>query len=479
MAFHHKQDIIGLFAQHKVAANLLMIMMILVGILALSKLNTQFFPSFALDIITVRTEWSGASAEDVENGVTVPMEQELRNLDNLHKISSTSATGVSSITLEYEEGTEMESAVEKVKSAVALVRNLPPDAEDPVITRVTRYEPIARVLVTGQTDLGELRHLAYRMRDELLAKGISKIEIQGLPKEEIGIQIPSAKLQELGLSLDQIAQRIKTQSRDLPAGFVGRADISRQLRSLDQRRSVIGYEQLPLSIDQAGNQIKLGEVATIERRPRHGETTLGFQGQPAVELDLQRAESMDALKSAGILASWLDETRSQLPQGIELKVFDQSWQLIKERITLLLTNGGGGLVLVIAILFLFLHGRVAFWVTMGIPVSFLAALAVLYFTGGTINMISLFGLIMALGIIVDDAIVVGEDALTHYQSGEASLEAAEGGARRMLAPVWSSSLTTIAGFVPLMTVGGVIGNIMFDYALNTNEKKFVHFCSSL
>ena len=456
---------VALFAQHRVAANLLMVILILLGSWALSKLNTQFFPSFELDIITVRVIWSGASAEDVETGITIPLEQELRGLDRLHKMTSTSASSVSAITLEYKEGTNMDAALEKVNSVIRRTRQLPNDAEDPEVTRVIRYESIARVLLSGPDNLVELRHLAQNMKDDLLASGVSKIDISGLPEEEIAIQVPTTKLLELGLTLEQVAQRIKDESRDIPSGSVGRNDIARQLRALDQRRSVIDFEKLRLDSDIEGQFIPLGAIATIERRAKENQETLSYKNKPAVELRLYRDESADAIESAELLDSWIKKTKPKLPSDINIVVFDQKWQHIKERIMLLLTNGGGGLVLVIGILLLFLDKRVAFWVTVGIPVSFLAALSVLYLVGGTINMISLFGMIMALGIIVDDAIVVGEDALTHFQHGDEPIMSAEKGAHRMLAPVFSSSLTTIAAFAPLMLVSGVVGNIMFDIPL--------------
>lgn len=456
---------IALFAQHRVAANLLMVIMILLGSWALSKLNTQFFPNFELDIINVRVVWSGASAEDVETGITVPLEQELRSLDGLHKMTSTSADGICSITLEYQEGTEMDAALEKVNSVVRRTRQLPEDAEDPEVSRVIRYETIARVLLSGPDNRAELRHIAQNMKDELLASGVAKIDISGLPEEEIAIQIPTAKLLELGLTLEQVAQRIRAVSRDIPSGSVGRNNVARQLRALDQRRNVLDFEDLRLDSDIKGQLIPLGSIADIERRPQDNQETLTYKGKPAVELRLYRDQSSDALESAQLLKDWIKKTEPKLPPDIDFVVFDQKWQYVKERISLLLTNGGGGLVLVVGILLLFLNRRVAFWVTMGIPVSFLAALSVLYLSGGTINMISLFGMIMALGIIVDDAIVVGEDALTHFQHGDKPAMAAELGAYRMLAPVFSSSLTTIAAFAPLMLVSGVVGNIMFDIPL--------------
>jgi multidrug efflux pump subunit AcrB len=466
MPFRHRNDLIGTFAQHKVAANLLMIMMILAGGWGLSTLNTQFFPNFGLDLITVRIVWTGAAAEDVETSITAPLERELRDLDGLKKLTSTSADSVGSLTLEFEEGTDLGQALDDVKQRVSLVRNLPERSEKPEINRVVRYDSIARVTLTGD-DLSpdELRHMARRFERELLDRGIAKVTLTGLPEEEVAIQVPTAMLQELGMSLPEVGNRIADFSRDLPAGIVGREDAARQLRSLDQRRDAAGFASIPLKAEQEGRLIRLGDVAEIERRPRRGEVELSFHGRPAVELHLQRTEHADALEAARILDTWLQETRPQLPPGVRLEVFGETWKLIEDRIFLLLKNGAGGLLLVVGILFLFLNQRVAAWVAVGIPVSFMATLGVLYAAGGSINMISLFALIMALGIIVDDAIVVGEDALTHYRTGEHSLEAAEGGARRMLAPVSASSLTTISAFLPLMLVGGPIGNILYDIPL--------------
>ncbi|MEN8176638.1 MAG: efflux RND transporter permease subunit, partial [Pseudomonadota bacterium] len=279
------------------------------------------------------------------------------------------------------------------------------------------------------------------------------------------IQIPLATLDDLGLSLAQVSERIAAESRDLPAGTVGRNDVGRELRTLSQRRSELGFEQLPLLADAQGRLVRVGDVAEVEQRARPNQVTISYKGRPAVELQLQRSPGADSLESARVMQDWIDDARARLPPEVQITVFDESWQLIEDRINLLLKNGLSGLALVVMILFLFLNGRVAWWVMVGIPVSFMATLAIVYLAGGSINMISLFALIMALGIIVDDAIVVGEDALTHYQTGENSLEAAEGGARRMLAPVLSSSLTTISAFIPLLSISGFIGKILFDIPL--------------
>ncbi len=461
MSNQHR-DFIAIFAQHKVAANLLMIIMIMAGLLSLSKLNTQFFPTFALDIVTVAVEWRGASAEDVEDSISSRVEQELRTVDYVDKMTSTSSYGMAVVTLEFAEGTDMGKALDQVKAQVDQLRNLPSDSERPKVSLVTRYESVASLMVTTDGKLEELRYLVHQIEHDLLDRGISRVSITGLPEEEIAIQLSTKQLESMGLSLENVSQRVAELSRDLPAGEIGNDDTAKQLRSLDKRRDAQGFSQLAIQTDYSGRLILLDDVAEVERRPRRKQVNVFYQGKPAVEIALQRTENADSLKSADILDKWLADNESQLPKGVDVKVYDASWELIKERMDLLVKNGLGGLVLVIGILFLFLQGRVAIWVAVGIPVSFMATLMIMYLFGGSINMISLFGLIMALGIIVDDAIVVGEDALSHYQSGENSLTAAEGGARRMLAPVISSSLTTISSFLPLMMIGGTMGNILFD-----------------
>ncbi len=456
-----RKNLIGIFAQHKVAANLLMIIMLMSGIFALSKLNTQFLPNFELDIITITVVWNGATAEDVEESITKPIEQELRTIDGLNKMNSTSTNGFATIVLEYKEGTDMTWSLDQVKEKVALLRNLPLTSEKPRISRIMLYDPIANLLITGPANINELRYLAYKMESELLAAGISKITIAGLPKEELAIQIPIAQLEQLGLTLPQISKQIQDFSKDIPAGAIGRNDVARQLRSLEQRRDELAFSELPLITDKAGRYVKLDDIATIERRPKNGKTTITYQGKPAVELQLFRTETGDSLKSAKILHNWIEQTRPKLPPNIQLKVYNERWEAINDRISLLLRNGLGGLILVVATLFLFLNGRVAFWVAAGIPISLMGMLAILYATGGSINMVSLFAMIMALGVVVDDAIVVGEDGFTHFQTGERSLLAAEGGAQRMLAPVTAASLTTISAFLPLMMIGGRMGNILY------------------
>jgi len=455
------RSILSRFARHRVAPNLVMLLMLLGGIFAISRMNIQFFPNFALDVVTVQVVWTGASSEDIERGITDPLEERLRSVPDVKKMTSTSAQGVSNITLEFEEGTNPVLALDNVREQVDTFRNFPADAEKPQISKVARFDPIARVLLYGDVNRDALREWADKYKRELLSAGIDRIDINGLPDQQISIAVGSRQLAELNRSLSQIGSQVGAYSRDLPAGVAGDADIGRELRSTDQRRSPLAFEDIPV-MTGGDTHITLGDIGKVHREDRRGSQTLTYDGKPAVEMMLQRSEHGNSLTAARKLEKWLKQVRPTLPQGLHLKVYDEAWRLIDDRINLLLTNGLGGLALVLVLLYLFLPSRVAFWVAAGIPAAFMAAMALLWLIGGSINMISLFALIMALGVIVDDAIVVGEDADAHFRAGEAPLKASEGAAQRMFWPVFASSLTTVAAFMPLLAVGGIIGKILVD-----------------
>jgi len=459
MTDSHK-GLIAVFARHPVAANLSMAIMCTSGVWALLQLNKQFFPDFTLGTITVTTTWSGANANDVESSITVPLEQAMRNVDLVKRISSTSREGVSIVVVEFKDGTDLDHAADQVKQEVDGVNNLPPDAEEPNVTRAVDYEDIAKLILAGGAPLRDLALLAREYERQLLDRGISKVTMAGLPSEEIAIQVPQLKIAELGLSLVDIGERLSSFSQDLPGGAAGRSESLQQIRFLNQRRGEIAFEQMPFVSDADGRELRLGDIAEVTRRSRSGQATLYYQDNPAIELTLFRIEKNDSLEAARILQRWLADVRPNLPAGVTLAVAGESWVFLQQRINLLLKNGAGGLILVVLILYLFTTARIAFWIAAGIPISILGMLCVYYFAGGTINMLSMFAMIMALGIIVDDAIVVGENVLTRYQRGAGPLDASVEGARHMLAPVIASSCTTVAAFLPLLILGGIFGAIL-------------------
>ncbi|SIO10971.1 Multidrug efflux pump subunit AcrB [Sulfurivirga caldicuralii] len=460
MAKVHSHGLIGAFARHPVAANLTMIIILLLGAVALMKLNVQFFPNFQLEMIQIRVIWPGANAEDVERSITRSIERALRTEDGLDQMSSTSSEGMAVIMLKYLDGTNMIEALERVRQKVTALRNLPEDAQKPVIEHVQRYERIAKItLVSEQGDLMALRAWAQRFERELLDAGVDRVIFSGLPDLRLRVEIPQENLIRSDQTLPQWGSLIARQSRDLPLGSVGERESARDLRFSEKRESPTAVANLSVPTADVPD-LRLRDIGTA-RWAVSSSAPLEWLGQArAVTLEVQRSENGNTLKSAKIVYDWLQRARAELPQGMKLVIHDETWSLVKQRIMLLVNNGLGGLLLVLAVLFIFMNGRVAFWVAVGIPTSFAATLAIMWLTGGSINMVSLFALIMALGIIVDDAIVVGEDALAHYERGEPPLQAAEGGAHRMAAPVTAASLTTIAAFLPLMMLTGTMGNIL-------------------
>ena len=454
-------SLIDYFTRHKVASNLVMVMMILSGLWAATRINTQLNPSMSIPVVTIRASWQGASAEDVEQLIVVPIEQRLANITGLQELYSTSLIGSAYVQLQFNFDADMTTSLDLVKNSLAQIRNFPVEMEPILVSRLENYEEIGVVVVSAEGGLAELIPLVRSMEKELYRRGIERIDFDGMPEEEIAIQVSIAQLMELESSLDSIASEVRQRSRNSPAGTVGRAQAEMQLRSLDQKRQVSEFEQMEVALQSGGRLTRLGDIATIEKRAKVGQPSLSREGKVAIEIELYRLTTTDAIDTADIVHEWLDETRLTLPEGVEIILYQEAWVLLKEQLRVIFENGSSGLILVLLTLFLFLNGKVGWWVMIGIPVSFLFATLLFYgFYGGSINILTLVAFIMALGIVVDDAIVVGEDAMTLFEQGLSPEEAAAGGAKRMFGPVITSSLTTLAAFVPLILMGGEIGAVI-------------------
>jgi len=451
--------LVRLFVRHRNAANLLMILALIGGAVALSQLNTQFFPTLGFDIVRVDVEWPGAAAEDVEESIVQVIEPEVRFLDGVHRVTGTAREGFGSVVVEFVDGTDMQEARAEVETAVGRLTTLPEEAEEPQISRVVPYETVSRLAVSGPYDEAALKQLAQDVRDDLLDRGIDRVVLFGARDEEIWIEVDEATLRRLGLTLEGIADRVAQVSQDVPLGRVEGA-FEQQLRSLGLRRTAGDFAGIEVRSFETGEKIFLGDIARLTDAFERAQPTADRDGRPAVEIEIQRATTADALVASATVRDYLAEREGTWPAGVQVEQYDVLADLIEDRIDLLIRNGAGGLALVLAVLFVFLNARVAFWIAAGIPVSLAATAVVMLATGQSINMLSLFGMIMALGIIVDDAIVVGEHAAHRRALGMAPLEAAETGALRMLAPVTAASLTTIATFLPILLIGDVIGQIV-------------------
>ncbi len=452
-------QLIAIFVRHRTAANLLMAFMIIGGLVSLTRLNTQFFPDFGIDVIVIEVEWPGASAEDVDTNIAQAIEPEVRFLDGVKTVRSTSREGFATIVVEFNPGSDMQAALANVETGVGQVRTLPEDAERPEVRRVVRYDTISRIVISGPYPEIALKRIAKRIRDDLLDRGIDKVDLIGVRDEEIWVEVWPETLLRLNLTIADIAQRIKQTSQDIPSGDTGGA-LEQQIRSLGLQRDADGIGSVEVRALDNGQKILLRDVSHVHEAFEEGGTTLRRHGNQAVELHVQRAVNADALKLAATVNAYLEEVKSSIPPKLTIEKYTVLADLIGDRINLLVENGLGGLFLVILILFLFLNGPVAFWVAAGIPVALLATMVIMFVTGQSINMVNLFGMIMALGIIVDDAIVVGEHAETQRRSGLSAADAAIAGANRMAVPVLCASLTTVAAFSPLLLITDIIGEII-------------------
>ncbi len=451
--------IIGVFARHPTAANLLMILMVISGFFALNRMNTQFFPDFGIDIVLVSVEWPGASAEDVDTNIVQAIEPEVRFLDSVKRVRSSSVEGLATILVEFNAGTDMQAALSDVETAVSTVTTLPDDAEQPEVRKIVRYDTISRLVLSGPVSEATLKAVAKRIRSGLLDNGIDQVDLFGDRDEEIWVEIKPERLLELDLTLEQVSEKIRETSQDLPSGDTS-GSVEMQIRSLGLLKTADGLGGVEVRALENGQKIYLRDIAAVGEEFEEAGNEARRNGFRAIEIFVKRAVNADALELAEITSAYVDEVRPTLPTSITLEQYDIQASLIESRINLLLKNGLSGLVLVLIVLFVFLNAPVAFWVAAGIPVALLATTLFMLMSGQTVNMLSLFGIIMALGIVVDDAIVVGEHAETKRREGLSPIEAAIAGARRMAAPVLAASLTTIAAFTPLLIISDIIGQII-------------------
>ena len=452
-------NITKFFSSHKTASNVLMVIILLFGLLGLLKLNVQSLPDFGFDLITVSVEWKSASPRDVENQIIKAIEPEVRAIDGVRKVISTAREGIGQLSIEFVKNTDMQRALSDVNSAVTRILSLPGDADKPKVRRIIRYETIGRLLLYGDVSEAQLREVAKNIRDDLLNLGIDKINILGMRDKEIIVAVEPLSLMSFHKTIKDLANNIFAFSKDFPAGTIEGSD-RRKIKISGKKNTIEQLQTIPIVNGKEGEQINLGDISNIYTH-FDNEGPYGLvNNKQAISIDIKRATGRNALKMARILENYIDNYQQRLPQNLDLKIYDLSVQSVRDRINLLIKNGLGGLILVVIILFLFLSGRVALWVAFGIPIALSGTLGVMLISGQSINMVSLFALIMMIGIIVDDAIVVAEYAQTCHENGDDSFLAANRGASRMFVPVFTAAITTVAAFIPIFLISGIIGQVI-------------------
>jgi multidrug efflux pump subunit AcrB len=452
------RPVIELFSRHRNAANLLFFSMFMLGFFGLQQLNTQFFPTVEMKAVNIVVPWPGATAQDIDKNIVATIEPEVRFLDGVKEVNSTSRLGVASITVRYYPTTDMQRAVGDVEAAVNGIVTLPKDIERPVISQASFFEPVASVLVSGPYDERALRSYAKRIRDGLLDAGVDKVIFEGLRDGEIWVETEASQLRRYDITNGQIAGKVAGSSLDVPGGVI-RGKVERQVRAVGLAMDVDDVADIKLRANADGRALTIGDVARVQDTFDANQPTLWTGENRAIRLILSRSKSSDSLQITARTRAFLEETRPTLPPTLQVELFEVAADQLRARINVLLFNGLGGMVLVLCILFLFLNGRIAFWVAAGIPASIMATFGLMWAMGLSINVLSTFALIMTIGIIVDDAIVVGEHSATLSENGLSPQAAAEGGAIGMTTPVFSAALTTLAAFMPLLTLTDEFGQI--------------------
>ena len=453
-----ESNFLRFFVQHRTSANIIMIIMIVVGVLSIGRLNKQFFPDFDVDLIAVSIDWPGATAEEIDQNIIQLLEPELRPISGVKKVYSKSVEGVGSTRVEFKYGQDIQKARTDIETAVSRI-NFPENSNKPKIVIGEFFDTVTRIVLSGDLTLEELRKNAKKLKEKLLNSGVDKVDIQGLPSEEILIEISQSETARLKLSFNQIANLIRLETKDVSGGSF--ADGSLRVRTVGEKKLVETFKALELRNSISGGRILLKDVAIIKSSVAKSSVLKYVNGKPAVELWVRRSKTSDALEVSKNIQEVLINSQNTIPSSINIQTYNTAANLIQERISLLIKNGVSGLCIVLLVLFLFLSRNTAIWVALGIPIAFLATFGVMFISGQSINMISLFGLIMALGIVVDDAIVVGEHSSylktkRHLDSSKAPVVAAT----RMSVPVICAMLTTVAAFIPLFMVKGVIGQII-------------------
>ncbi len=461
---HAAGGLLSYFTRHPTAANLLLVVLLVAGLASFPNMRAQFFPDVIIDNVTVSVEWEGAGAEDVDAAIVQVLEPVLLAVEGVESSNSNSREGRGSITLDFDPGWDMSRAADDVQTAVDTVTTLPEDAEDPSVRRGAWRDRVTDVVITGPIGPDQLGRFADEFVTRLFAEGVTRTTIRGVAAPQTVVEVPSAKLIGYDISMAEVATAIAAEVNADPAGDVTGANA--RVRTGVEKRSAEQISGIVLRSNPDGSKLTIGDIATVRVEGVDRDRSYFVGENPAVSIRIDRSDKGDAIGIQEQVETVAAQMQAVLPADVTIELIRTRAAAITGRLDILLDNGLMGLGLVVMLLFLFLNARTAFWVAAGIPVAMFAAIALMYMAGLTINMISLFGLIITLGIVVDDAIVVGEHAdFRARRYGEHPVTAAENAARRMAMPVFAATLTTVIAFFGLVVIGGRFGDLIRDIPL--------------
>ena len=449
------------FARNSVASNLLLILMVVGGLVTAPSVTLEAFPELTTGIITVEIEYPGAAPLEVEESITVRVEEQLYGLEGIKRIHSESSEGIGVITCELTSDADEDRVLDEIKTRVDAIDTFPDEAEKPLVELQIGRLQLLNVAVSGHTDERTLKRIGQRVRDDIAAlPGVNHVVLAGVRPYEISIEVSETALRGHGLTFDEVAEAVRQGSIDLPGGAIKSADGEILLRTKGQAYRGDDFARISLRSRADGTRLTVGDVARVDDGFAETDRYARFDGAPAVLVQVFRTGRQSALQLSAIVSEYVENAQLQLPDGISMTVWLNDADMLRTRLDTLMRNGRGGLILILVVLALFLKLRVAIWVLIGIPVSLIGTLLVMPSLDVSINVISLFAFILVLGVLVDDAIVVGENIFARQRLGGNRLQRAIEGAREVATPVIFGVLTSMAAFAPLLFVPGTMGKFI-------------------
>lgn len=447
--------------RNSVLVNVLSVAIILSGVGVSFLMTRELFPEISVDTIQVQVVYPGADPEEVEEGISRKIEEVIDGMEGIKRYRTASGEGLSTTIIEVYEDYEMSVAYEDIRNAIDTIPTFPADAEKPVLEELKINEEILNLALWGDQPERVLKEFAEDIKDELQALSqVSKVNISGTREYEIAIELSEEKLREYGLSFEDVSSLVRRGSLNLFGGTMRTEGEEIRLRTVGRAYEGAEFADIVVVARPDGQIIRLGDIATVKDSFTEDGIIARFNGEPAVLLGIFKTPDEDAIAIVDEVMKYVEGKRPELPDGIQMTAWADRSQFIRDRLTLLMRNGMVGLTIVFFSLWFFMQLRLSFWVTLGIPISLSGGLLIMYAVGATLNEISLFGLIMVLGIVVDDAIIVGEAIYVHRREGDGPMEAAVNGVSEVGIPVFAAVSTTIIAFVPLSLVSGVMGKFV-------------------
>ncbi len=431
------------------------------GSLAAGNLRREIFPEFSSDMITIVVPYRGAAPEEVEEGVCVRIEEAIEGLEGVKEIVSYAREGSGTVRVEVMPGADSNKVLAELKNKVDAIDTLPEETDKPVIEEIIIRKQVINVAISGDADERTLKHLGERVRDELSAiPGITQTALNNARPYEVSIEVSEEALRRHGLTFDEVANAVRKTSVDLPGGAIRAGGGEILLRSKGQAYRQEEFERIVLRAEPDGTRLELRDVANVDDGFAETDQFAKFNGQPSVLVQVFRTGDQSALAISRKVKQYVADNRHRMPEGVEMTTWMDDSTYLRDRLSTLIRNGRAGLVLVFLVLALFLRFRLAFWVTLGIPISFLGTFMLMPFLDVSVNLMSLFAFIVVLGIVVDDAIVVGENVHTHQHRGRPGLKGAISGAQEMMVPVFFAVMTSVAAFFSLANIEGNTGRVL-------------------